>query len=320
MRVGILGVSHWHAGHHSAAIREAGADLAGVWDDDPAIATAFAKSEGAGAFPSLDAALASGCDLLAVLGRGPRCATLVAELLARPGPPVLVDKPLGLSAAEVAPLAATAAATGRLVTIALPSRTAGLLREAAILREAGDLGAISHVQFRLINGPPNRYPAWGVPWMLDPAQSGGGALRNLGVHGVDAFLALAGPQQVTLEHAAFGPGVHGVAVEDFACLILRAADGMLGVIEAGYTAADPSAGFTAWRVDANGVSLWDDGTTLLLSRPAGTEARPNVPQSRRYGVFLAEILACIREGRPPPLTLADFTRASALIDQAYASC
>lgn len=316
MRVGILGVSHWHAGHHADAIGQAGAELAGVWDDDPAIAAAFAAQRGVPAFPAREAAL--DCDLLVVLGRGPRAAVLARELLARPGPPLLIDKPLGLSAADVAPLAAAAASTGRFATVALPSRTAGLLAEAAALRAAGTLGAVSHMQFRLINGPPDRYPAWGVGWMLDPAQSGGGALRNLGVHGVDAFLALAGPQEVRLEHAAFGPNVHGTAVEDFACLVLRAADGMLGVVEAGYTVADPKSGFTAWRLDARQASLWDDGAALRLSRAEGTADRPVVPQARRYGAFLADVLDCVRTGRPPPLTLADFLRATAIIDAAYA--
>ncbi|MCC6717578.1 MAG: Gfo/Idh/MocA family oxidoreductase [Acetobacteraceae bacterium] len=316
MRVGILGVSHWHAGHHSTAIREAGAELAGVWDDDAGIAAAFATQEQAEPFASLDAALDAACDLLIVLGRGPRAAVLVGELLARPGPPLLLDKPLGLSAADVAPL--VEAAAGRLVTVALPSRTAGLLAEAAALRAAGEIGPISHMQFRLLNGPPSRYPQWGVGWMLDPAQSGGGALRNLGVHGVDAFLALAGAQDVTLESASFGPGVHGAAVEDYACLVLRAADGMLGLVEAGYSVADPKAGFTAWRLDGRGASLWDDGTRLLLSTAAGTVERPNVPVARRYGAYLAEVLACLREARQPPLTLADFARATALIDTAYA--
>jgi predicted dehydrogenase len=316
MRVGILGVSHWHAGHHAAAIREAGATLAGVWDDDPAVAGAVAGREGCGVFPGLDAAL--GCDLVCVLGRGPRAASLVGELLARPGPPLLVDKPLGVSGADVAPLMDAAERAGRFVAVALPSRQAGLLAEVAALRAAGAMGAVSHMQFRLINGPPGRYPDWGVAWMLDPAESGGGALRNLGVHGVDAFLALAGAQEVRLEHAAFGPGVYGVGVEEFACLVLRAADGMLGVVEAGYSVADAKAGFTAWRVDARGASLWDDGARLLVSTPGGSAVRPVVAQPKRYGAFLGEVMACVREGRGAPVSLRDFWRASVLIDAAYA--
>src|SRR5262249_32920129 len=31
---------------------------------------------------------------------------------------------------------------------------------------------------------PARYPAWDCAWMLDPAEAGGGCLRNLGPHGL----------------------------------------------------------------------------------------------------------------------------------------
>ena len=34
MRVGILGVGHWHAGMHATGVLEAGAEIAGVWDQD----------------------------------------------------------------------------------------------------------------------------------------------------------------------------------------------------------------------------------------------------------------------------------------------
>ena len=60
-----------------------------------------------------------------------------------------------------------------------------------------------------------------------------------------------------------------------------------------------------------------DGHRLLVSTESGTETKPVVAQPRRYGAFLAEVLAALREGRPPPLSLDDFTRASALIDDAY---
>ena len=99
--------------------------------------------------------------------------------------------------------------------------------------------------------------------MLDPQQSGGGALRNLGVHGVDAFLSLAGEQAVRVDHAAFH-SIFGEAVEDYACVVLRAADGMVGVIEAGYT--HPDAGGTyELRINAEGGALVDTGSHVTAT-------------------------------------------------------
>ena len=63
---------------------------------------------------------------------------------------------------------------------------------------AGRLGPLSHIYVRINRPTPPRYPAWDCPWMLDPAEAGGGCLRNLGPHGLDMFLHLTGePAQVT---------------------------------------------------------------------------------------------------------------------------
>ncbi len=156
---------------------------------------------------------------------------------------------------DVAPLADAAHRHDRFVAVALVNRIAG------VIEALGDCGRIAHVYFRIINGHPRRYRDWGVPWMLDPQQSGGGALRNLGVHCVDAFLALAGEQAVRVEHAAFH-SIFGEPVEDYAAVTLRAADGMVGLIEAGYT--HPDAGGTyEFRINAERGALVDTGTRLI---------------------------------------------------------
>ena len=318
MRVALLGVGHWHAGFHAEAAVSAGAEIAAVWDEDAAIAAAFATRAGGHAVATPQAAMAERPDLAVVLGRGPGAAVLLGQLLDHQVP-LLVDKPLGLNEADVAPLAERAARLGRFVTVALANRVGPIPAELATLREAGALGAISHTQFRIINGPPQRYRDWGVGWMLDPRQSGGGALRNLGLHGLDAFLILAGTQPVRVQHAAFGRGVHGVDVDEYALIVLRAEDGMIGLVEAGYTHADPRAGHFEWRVDAADASLADNGATLTVATPgAPPRVQPVVPTGRRYAAFMADALARVRDGRPPVVSLDDFRRAMALADQAYA--
>jgi predicted dehydrogenase len=318
MRVALLGVGHWHAGFHAEAATSAGAEIGAVWDEDAAVAAAFAARAGGHVVATPQAAMAERPDLAVVLGRGPAAAVLLGTLLDH-DIPLLVDKPLGLNADDVFPVAERAARLGRFVTVALANRVGPIPAEIAPLRAAGALGAISHTQFRIINGPPQRYRDWGVGWMLDPRQSGGGALRNLGLHGLDAFRILAGDQPVRVEHAAFGRGVHGAGVDEFSLVVLRAEDGMIGVIEAGYTHADPRAGHFEWRVDAAGASLADNGATLTVATPtAPPRVQPVVPTGRRYAAFMADVLARVREGRPPAISLDDFGHAMALADRAYA--
>jgi predicted dehydrogenase len=317
MRVAMLGVSHWHARFHAEAAKAAGAELAAIWDEDAAVAAGFAAQQGGHAVATPGDVMAEAPDLAVVLGRGPANAALVGELLDHPVP-LLVDKPLGLTEADVAPLAERAARQGRWVTVAFANRISPIVRETTG-RIGTAIGRISHMQFRIINGPPHRYRDWGVAWMLDPAQGGGGALRNLGLHGLDAFLFLAGDQQVRVEHAAFGRGVHGESVEDFSLVVLRAADGMLGIVEAGYTFASPRGGHFEWRVDAERATLVDDGAKFTIVTPATpTHFVPTVPTGQRYAAFMADVLTRVREGRLPAVTLEDFRRAMALADRAYA--
>jgi predicted dehydrogenase len=151
--------------------------------------------------------------------------------------------------------------------------------------------------------------------MLDPRQSGGGALRNLGVHGVDAFLTLAGDQAVRVEHAAFH-SIFGEAVEDYACVVLRAADGMPGVIEAGYTHPDTSGSYQ-WRINARHCALVDTGARLIATPDRALDPAAYVPSSQRYSRFVADTLARVTDGRPPAVSLQEFARATEIVDQAY---
>ena len=189
----------------------------------------------------------------------------------------------------------------RFVAVALVNRIAG------VVEALGDAGRIAHVYFRIINGPPRRYRDWGVPWMLDPRQSGGGALRNLGVHGVDAFLTLAGEQAVRVDHAAFH-SIFGEAVEDYACVVLRAADGMVGVIEAGYTHPDAGGSYELRDQRASDCALVDTGARLTatpdraLDRGGLCAVQPALQQVRgRY--------AGTHDRRPPAGGLAGGIRA-----------
>ena len=117
-----------------------------------------------------------------------------------------------------------------------------------------------------MNGPPERYRLDGVPWVLDPAIGGGGALRNLGIHGIDAALALAGGADLAIVSAAIDRRLHGEAVEEYAVVTLRAPDGMIATVEAGYTYASMAPGGDfEWRVSARNAYLIDRGDACRVA-------------------------------------------------------
>lgn len=130
----------------------------------------------------LDPALWQAPDLVVLLGRPEE---MLGDLgrCTEAGIPVAVEKPVGRNAEELAPFAELAARQRAFVSVAQPH----LLNRFwdICTGEAG--GPLSHLSFRLVNGPPQRYAQMGVPWVLDREQAGGGVLRNLGIHGASAF-------------------------------------------------------------------------------------------------------------------------------------
>jgi predicted dehydrogenase len=109
-----------------------------------------------------------------------------AKLCLEAGKAILVEKPLTVSAAETEELIALAGDRGVFVMEALWSRTNPLLRKAAEIVHAGELGAIRHVSasfgFAFRGDESHR--------LLDPDQAGG-AILDLGVypvHAVNLFL------------------------------------------------------------------------------------------------------------------------------------
>src|SRR3954447_6964878 len=165
MRVALAGVGHWHASLHLDAVRAAGAEIAGVWDSEPEVASRFAETGGAGAWASLETLLASRPDLVVVMGHPAQVPDLARACLAA-GLPMMLEKP---AAPSTGALAAIAPGRGRFVAVPLANRCSPLWAELRRLRDAGRAGELAHAHFRIVNGPPARYRADGVGWMLDPA-------------------------------------------------------------------------------------------------------------------------------------------------------
>ncbi len=144
----------------------------------------------------------------------------IAHHLLDEGYPFLMEKPMGVSAAEVRSVAEKAAATNAFVAVPLGQRyhpVGGACQAAARGRAVRPL---SHIYFRLNRPTSARYSAWDAPWMLDPAEAGGGCLRNLGPHGLDLFLFLTG-EDAQVTGAQLSWRARGQRVEDYASVLLR---------------------------------------------------------------------------------------------------
>lgn len=318
MRVALAGVGHWHAPLHLDAVRHAGAEIAAVWDPDARVASRFASASACALAPSLHALLHDRPDLVVVMGHPDTVPDMARACLAA-GLAMMLEKP---AAPTTAKLATIAPGADRFVAVPLGNRCSPLWAEIARLRVAGRLGALAHAQFRIINGPPERYRIDGVPWLLDPEIGGGGALRNLGLHAVDAALSLFGDVPPEIAGAVVRNTTHGERVDDYAIATLVRPEGPVVTVEAGYTYASMAPGGDfEWRVAASGATLIDRGDSLsvaTLDDGARRDLDP-LPAGARYRAFMLDTLDRLRRGVAPLVGFDDYLRAMDLVDRIYAA-
>lgn len=316
-RVALAGVGHWHARMHLEAARAAGAEVVAAWDWDPTVAAGFAAQSGVAHQPTVAALIAMKPDLTVVMGRPDQVPDLALACI-EAGLPIVLEKPAAVSTAALEPLAE--AARGLFAAVPLPNRCGPIWAEIEALKAAGRLGPVSHSQFRIVNGPPERYRLDGVPWVLDPAIGGGGALRNLGIHGIDAALALAGGADLTVVSALVDRRLHGEAVEEYAIVTLRAPDGMIATVEAGYTYASMAPGGDfEWRVSTRNAYLLDRGDSCRVATLDDGRVRDlaPIPPADRYAAFMADTLDRLARNAAPAVGIGDYLQAMRLIDRAY---
>jgi predicted dehydrogenase len=207
--------------------------------------------------------------------------------------------------------------TGVFAASALANREVEIWGRVAALRAAGQLGTVMHAHFRVVNGPPGRYPAWGVAWMLEPAISGGGALRNLGFHGVDAALSVAAGRGLIVRGAAVSYGAYRLPVEEFATALLCVPDGPAITVEAGYSYAADGGDFE-WRIAATGAYLKQTRDRFEMRLADGSLEAVQTP-APSYLPLVRETLRRLQAGMPPPASVGDCAAAAQVIDRIYAA-
>ncbi|RWE87816.1 Gfo/Idh/MocA family oxidoreductase [Mesorhizobium sp.] len=317
MKIVLAGSSHWHAEMHLDAAHSCDAEIAGIWDEGTEHARRFATRHHLPFIADFAKILSSPPDVILLMGH-PSTVPARARAVIEAGIPLILEKPAASSTGALAALRDLARQHRAFVSVPLPNRFGPAVTAFERLRQQGRAGAVAHCQFRLVNGPPQRYAAEGVAWVVDPA-IGGGALRNLGIHGVDAALSLAtgrlGLKAVSIENR-----IHRAPVEDHALLVLEDSAGALFVVEAGYTFASmrPGGDFE-WRIVSENATLIDYGDRAIcatLDDGAIVDLPIELPATR-YRLCMSDTLSRLTRKAPPAISIDDYVAAMSLIDAAY---
>jgi predicted dehydrogenase len=210
-RVGIVGCGL--IGHKRADALD-GDELVGCYDLAADAASALAAKHGATACATLDELWALRPDIVVVAVSHDRLAQLSVAALQH-GAHVLVEKPAGLSAAQIDTIDGAAQLAGRRVKVGFNHRFHPGIHRAITEARSGVHGDILHVRGRYGHGGRIGYDQ---EWRADVQRSGGGEIVDQGMHLLDLTHWLLGP--LPLHSALLRTQFWDTEVDDNAALIL----------------------------------------------------------------------------------------------------
>jgi predicted dehydrogenase len=187
----------------------------------------------------VDAQLGSLDELLSVAGidmailslRNDQYPDAGRRLLER-GIPLIIEKPVARTAAEIATLNTISAASDTMWATGFLNRMLPLARELKGLIHDGVLGRVVSVEARMVTSSvQQRNPD---SWLFSKQQAGGGILHWLAIHSVDLIRYLTGLEYVDVSGHVATLSDTGIDVEDMAALSFSMDNGAVGSLHAGY--------------------------------------------------------------------------------------
>ncbi len=312
MRVGVIGCGAIARRAHVPALQAAGATLTAFASRTLHSAQAAADEAGGGAVLSDWRELVARDDVDAVVLCTPNVLHAPqAQAAIAAGKHVLVEKPFTVSVEDADAVIAAAAMAGVVVMTAHNGRFAPVIEGLASQVRAGVVGDVLSVRGVMCHPGPLDWST-AASWFLEPEQSGGGALLDLGVHLIDSLRYVLGDEIVQVSAMLSGE-LNGV--ERDAVMLLDTRLGAVGSLQ------------TGWRSGSGpdfSLSIIGERGTLVASAAGlvltGLDAVPQqlaVPEVGRT-VQSAFVEAC-EAGRATAPDGHDGRAAVAVVQAAYAS-
>jgi predicted dehydrogenase len=273
-------------------------------------------------------------DFALVSTRNDRAPDIAAQLL-EAGVPVIVEKPVARTAAEVARLNELAAAKGGHWATAFMNRYHPIAKKLHALLAEGVLGDIVSIEGRMVTSTvQQRNPEH---WLFNSAQAGGGILHWLAIHTVDLIRYITGLEYQSVSAHMATLSCADIDVEDVLAASFSMDNGAIGNIHAGYVLprryGDIYLCFRGTEGDAI-WNMWDwagKGDRLVVqSRVEGWQEEEHraynlsVEEAPGYGGasgvnFVADFIAASRQNGSFVTDGKDAFEAMRFVEAAYAA-
>ncbi|MXY51551.1 MAG: Gfo/Idh/MocA family oxidoreductase [Gammaproteobacteria bacterium] len=313
LRVAVL--SRWHV-HADQYAREVAAndraEVALAWDERPDLGAQWAAKLGVPFEPDLSRLLTRD-DIDAVTVTTPTdMHPDVMVRAAKAGKHIFTEKVLATTVADAERIAAAVATAGVAFCISFPRRCAPDILYARQALDEGLLGRVTALRVRIAHDGAVR--DWLPEHFYDPKACGGGAMMDLGAHGMYLAQWLLGqPRRITSVFST----VTGRAVDDNAVSVIEFEGGAIAVNETSFA----SSGSYALEMDGT------EGAYRMLSPAEGAEVRsqylstkgwhapPALPEARPKPVD-QWIDACL-DGTPVDFDMAEAVALTEIMEAGY---
>lgn len=270
IRMGVLGIDHWHILAQIAYMQDVGAELVGWWTDgDPGTLPGFVESHPDTPRVADRARLLEddSIDLILIAAVPAERAALAIEAMQH-GKDVMTDKPGCTTSAQLDQLVETVRQTGRIWSVNYSERF-----ETEVSTRASELvqqGAIGQVIQTLGTGPHRLNRDTRPSWFFE-RQGYGGILVDIGSHQIDQFLHFTGSADASVTFSSVGNYANPDTPElqDFGQIVLQNGT------------ANGYARFDWYTADA--LPSWGDARLFILGTEGTIELRKNVDVGGRAG-------------------------------------
>jgi predicted dehydrogenase len=317
--VALLGAGWISRVHWAALERAGGAKLVAVASRTRAAAEKLAAPQGAApfAFDELPRLLAEPGVELVFVNSPNRLHAEHAVAALEAGKHVVVEKPLCFTPAEAERMCAAADRHRRVLGYAENLCFAPLFRRARELVRSGAVGRVLWARQVEKHGGPYS------PWFFDLVEAGGGALMDMGCHGIEALRFVFDRPEIRSVSARLATVLHGdkTRLDDDAVVTLELADGATLVSESSWAVqGGMQSSLEVHGTDGTLVADLMGETGLRLAKRDGAQSRPPVDPLVDHGYVgeMAHFLAAARGG-PLDESGADGRAVLEILLAAYAS-
>ena len=236
MKVALLGAWHVHAADYTKRALEMG-ELVGFYERDDALAESYQKAFDVPRFATREALLESDAEgVIVCSATSDHAEDIIAAAEAKKA--VFTEKVLALTDEDCDKIEAALLQNGVTLTISLFQKYIGSRRAVKEVVDSGELGKVNYLRFRNCHSGSTR--DWLPPHFYDRVQCGGGAMIDLGAHGMyltEWLLGMpvsAGSTFTVCCEAGGALAKNTDGVEDNAVTVMRYEDGAIAINETGF--------------------------------------------------------------------------------------